>query len=390
MNKQYYKVLATLLIAAPLVINSVDTAMAIGFTGSGQIIPPVRTELPKIYINNDRLVNEQDGTDVRVLTTTNIVEILKKYDLINHPEPSAQIILEKLYINYENGLPVKATSQVGESRIYKLSEKNTGISSIELYTEYGNTDKDGYDSMTYIKFIGDRDESSIFMDVLNKVFLDTYEITGVMHEISKYTEAESELTFNNCIVGIKKGMRSSSGIQSVELKVYENKGVHNGKILDTVRVSELEQLCDQKSFEEIKNYSEGKLEILNQTVNLDKNEDFSKNNEITSIIYERAWTHAIDDKTKEESKEFNRYYMEKEISYNDWSITTHIDDYDRFNIGRKYFVIISGIETKPFLENKAKEIFGNMDEAVYNYDYTTENFKSFCISEYNEERTKIQ
>lgn len=381
MNKHYIKIVATLALATPLIIGNIDTAVA---TNNEQIIIPAESEIPKIYINNDRKDNEQDGTDVRVLTTSDIANILKKYDMINHPDRDAQILLEKMYIYYEDGLPVKATSAVGESRVYRFNDENIEVSNLDIYTEYGNTTKDGYDSMTYVKFIGDEYDSYILMDVIESMFLDTYEITDIMRIVNSDTDEEIELTFDHCIVDIKKGIRNLSGIQSVELRVYENKGVHDGKILNTVRLSELEHLVSQESFKEIKNYGEGKAEILNKVSNFDSNKDFTKDNEITSVKYERAWTHVLDTETMKEQDDFDVYYVEKTISCKDnWNITLHVDNYDRFNMDREYFISVSGTETKPFLEEKAESLLGSI-EKVYNSDYTTENFKSLTISKYED------
>lgn len=376
MNKQYKKLVAVCVAALPLTFSSLDTAVAFN-TYFDEVAEDII--LPNVYIAENSVENTQDNTSVRSLTTSDIMDIIKKYNLINHPDNSAQIMLEKLQIKYKDGLPIFATTKTGSSRIYKYTKDNYSISSIDMYTEYGVLDRDGYDTLVHIKFNGNKDNTNILVDILSRIFMNTNELAEVLHNIGGNNELNKTFTFENSSVDIVKGMKNGRGIQSVELRVYENKNIHDGKILDTVRLQELEQLGSPLSFEEMKNYSKDNSKIFTNSENIDKNI-------LDNILIERAWTNILDITTGKETEDFDIYYIEKSNHYasdlDNYDVVLHIDNYDRFRIGRNNYMCISSTLSKEYLANKAFKIFDGRDDLIYRDDFNTENFKIFSISEY--------
>ena len=377
MGKQYKKLAAVCIATLPLTFSSLDTAIA--FNGYfDEIIDSI--EIPCVYIEELGIENDQDGTSVRALTTSDIMDIIKKYKLINHPDYSAQIMLERLQIDYKDGLPVYATTKVGDSRIYKYSRNNYSISSIDMYTEYGVTDVDGYDTVVHLKFNGNKDTTDILSNVLNRVLLNTDELAQVLHSIGGNTELFKTFTFKDCRVDISKGIESGRGIQSVDLSVYENKNVHNGKILDTVRLQEIEHLSSQQAFNEMKNCNKENSNIFTKALDMDKNN-------LSKIKIERAWTNILNIESGVETDDFDVYYLEKSDHYEDsngaYTVSVHLDNYDRFKVCREYFMNVSSTSSKEYLSDKAFRIFEGRDDLVYSDKFNTDGFKLFSISKYS-------
>lgn len=327
MNKQNIPLIVTasalMLIASAISIRSLNVA---------------NTSLDK----NDTITTKSDiveklecNQDIYNLNTQEISRIIRKYRLNNTGMPEAQINLERIKLNYRDGQLVSADSSLPGTITYKYTDDNYGVGKVKLSTVYGYelTGDDRYDTLVKIEFNGRRYDNKLLDDVLYSIFKDkdiSEKIKDNGTGILKVGDALVNIEDNT--YGIK------SGVGNLKILVFSNSGVQSGKFLDASRLEEVEQLLNPETFKKEKNYDE---KMMGKTLNLlssnNDNSCISKNG-ITGIDITRAYVSEFDRTENKELDNDMEYYVEKKYRYNNKEIVLHIDNYDRYNINREYYI----------------------------------------------------
>lgn len=301
--------------------------------------------------------------DIFVLSTGDISRLIRKYKLNNTGIYEAQINLEKIVLNYRDGQLVSADSSLPKAMQYKSNDMNCGIGSVGLSAVYGTelTGTKDYDTLVKIEFNGRRQYNEFMNDVLDTIFGDK----EISNKILEY--GTGELNVGSAVVKIEDNTYGSgNSVGNLKISVYSNSGVQLEKNLDASRLMELEQLTNPSAFKELKNYNEKVMGKVLNISDFDKIEENALKDGITSVVYERAYTLEFDRALNKELDKDMEYYIEKRYKYPDKEIVLHIDDYDRFNCKRKYYIDVMSQDDK-VLEEMNKILMdgnGKLDEKL--------------------------
>ena len=361
-------ILAGMLAIVGLARMTSDTALNKG------VVETVKRD-DNIVISN--VSTKTDAVDKQefILNSSEIMKLVQKYDLNNYGTSEAQVVVERLQFN-SNG----ATNKTSRGNIYKRTSTNFGISSVDMYTDY--TMKDGYDTHVYVDFVGDVKDNDFTHDVVASIIEEDAVAKDVVNRILN----EESFTYNIQLgaYGAQLRCKHRGGSHGYRLEVESNSGVLVENKFRASKLAEVEQLLNPEAIKEVENYTAVNPELAEKLLDLEVNLNGHNGERLTDTVVERAWVRDFDREKNEELNEFKRYYVEKEYNLTDndnnkYKIVMHVDDFDRYNIGRKAWVGSLGTSSKEVLASALESLSVDLNDCVFRDDYG-KNFKSFILT----------
>ena len=313
------------------------------------------------------------SVEVKPFNTDDYIQLIENYDLNNYGVAQSQVIYSNIKLNYYNGKVISVSTETNKAEIYKDTLLNDNISSFDMYTEYKDFGN-GYDTCHYIEFTGKPKRDDILGDALTYIF-DSNKVSDIIRHIKL---GDNIIEYANALVEFN----SEHGFQydrfgKYEIKIYVNSGILSDSGIDTVKLSETEPIMNDKAFLENKNWYSQNSNDISKIFGLEKSDNVA---DIDSVTYKYSYVREFDRDNNIEKYNFLRYNIEKDIETTDGvKITFHIDEYDRYNVGRLGYIMLSGTVDKEVLEAYKEKYFTNID-MNYRSNYSTENFKSFSKS----------
>lgn len=311
--------------------------------------------------------------EVKPFNTDDYIQLIENYDLNNYGVSQSQVIYSNIRLKYDKGQVLSASTETNKAEIYKDTLLNDNISSFDMHTEYKDFGN-GCDTCHYIEFTGKPEKDDILEDALTYIF-DSNTVSDVIRHIKL---GDNSIEYQNALVKFN----SEHGFKydrfgKYEIKIYVNSGILNDSGIDTVKLSETEPIMNDKAFLENKNWYSQNSNDISKIFGLEKSNDVAY---IDSITYKYSYVREFDRDNNIEKDNFLRYNIEKDIETDDnVKITFHIDEYDRYNVGRLGYIMLSGTVDKEVLETYKDKHFPSID-MKYRSNYSTEKFKSFSKS----------
>lgn len=360
------------LVAAMLALAGIASATSDTALNKGPVEPVKKEEGIVLSTINSDNEEKQDF----VLNSSEIIELVKRYDLNNYGDSSSQVIIERVQFDSDG-----ATNKTSRGNVYKRTAENVGISSIDMFTEYCM--KDGYDTHVYVDFVGQAKENNFTSDVVASII----EEDAVEKDVVGRILNEESFTYNIQLgnYGAQLRCQNRGGVNGYKLVVESNSGVLVGNRFRASRLSEVEQLIKPEALKEVENYTALSSELAEKLLDLKTNLVGSNGEWIADTTVERAWVRDFDKEKNLELNEFKRYYVEKEYGIQDrdnnkYKIVMHLDDYDRYGIERKAWVGSLGTASKEVLASALESLSVDVEnECIYRNDYE-KNFKSFILT----------
>ena len=313
------------------------------------------------------------SVEVKPFNTDDYIQLIENYDLNNYGVAQSQVIYSNIRLKYYKGQVVSASTETNKAEIYKDTLMNDNISSFDMYTEYKDFGN-GYDTCHYIEFTGRPKKDDILEDALTYIF-DSNTVSDIIRHIKL---GDSSIKYNNALVVFN----SEHGFKydrfgKYEIRIYVNSGILSDSGIDTVKLSETEPIMNYNAFLENKNWYSQNSNDISKIFGLEKSDNVA---DIDNVTYKYSYVREFDRDNNIEKNNFLRYNLEKDIETIDGvKITFHIDEYDRYNVGRLGYIMLSGTIDKEILETYKNQYFPSID-MKYRSNYSTENFKSFSKS----------
>ena len=313
------------------------------------------------------------SVEVKSFNTDDYIQLIENYDLNNYGVAQSQVIYSNIRLKYDKGQVVSASTETNKAEIYKDTIMNDNISSFDMYTEYKDFGN-GYDTCHYIEFTGKPEKDDILEDALTYIF-DNETVSDIIRHIRI---GDKSIEYENAFIEFN----SEHGFQydrfgKYEIRIYVNSGILSDSGIDTVKISETEPIMNDNAFLENKNWYSQNSNDISKIFGLEKSDNVA---DIDSITYKYSYVREFDRDNNIEKNNFLRYNLEKDIeTIGGVKITFHIDEYDRYNVGRLGYIMLSGTIDKKVLETYKNQYFPSID-MKYRSNYSTENFKSFSKS----------
>lgn len=331
----------------------------------GEIIEPViEVDVPKGRVEHRKL---------KSMTSKDVLDLYKLYDINNLGEPLSQISTDSLEFVYENGQLIEVKNDTPRGTTYKVTEKNSGLSFIEINTTYKNFEG-GYDTEVIIH-VGAEENSDILYDILDNLMEGTDNDLFIKNLINDTTEI-LEINFDNGSLVLTKGSGIGFGVREYDIYVKENLGVLKDGKLDASMIMEIEKDSNLFTFENFENSKDKEFtEIL-------KKFDKSDNKDYDKITYEIAWVRDFDRDNNIELDEKKDYYMRRTYSKGNTDIVLHVDGYDRYNVNRKWYIGVFGTGLSDEMKETLLEKIGKQyEDKLHKIEYENNNvFKGWTLS----------
>lgn len=311
--------------------------------------------------------------EVKSFNTNDYIELIENYDLNNYGIAQSQVIYSNIKLDYCDGTIVSASTETNKSEIYKDTLLNDNISSFDMYTEYKDFEN-GYDTCHYIEFTGKPKKGDIVEDALTYIF-DSNTVSDIIRHIKL---GDNSIKYNDALVEFNSEHSFKyDRFGKYEIKIYVNSGILNDSYIDAVKLLEIEPIMNDNAFLENKNWYSQNSNDISKIFGLEKSDNVA---DIDSVTYKYSYVREFDRDNNIEKDNFLGYNIEKDIETTDGvKITFHIDEYDRYNVGRLGYIMLSGTIDKEVLETYKNKYFHSID-MKYRSNYSTENFKSFSKS----------
>lgn len=269
------------------------------------------------------------------ITSSDIADMCKTFELTNYGTPDSEIIVESLAVIYDRFENVTKCSNMTSKGRAQLESKSTDcVNRLEVYTEYGKNER-GYDTVTHMDFKGSIQNYALIKPYIVKVAnKSVFEyIVGSGNETQPNGGCR-DLQFDNGEIKITKVSGGYDGSIGMNIDIYYNLDILKESNIDTVRLAQYEPLINNTTFEELENYAKVSIIKDKEVLALEFNDWYAQKYKTDVIKITRDWV-----KDNEDTGKYYIYNAEKKYYFYDdtenYTLAYVLDVYNKFNTDRE-------------------------------------------------------